>query len=902
MVTADLPVPIDTLLRAVTWRQTLFSTVTMMLRMAVVSGFAVLVWLVADAWLNLPSWVRAMGPWAAVIAAIVACVRDVRFQQRERKKDLTRRIEQAYPDLQERLSTCRDLAGSPLPSTRTERWFHAQLRHETLSQLDQIDPARVVSDRKLQRALALAALMLAGGFLLPVWWGDGSWNLAARWLSPWDNHGWGAATRIITTPRDHLALRNRDFLIEAQTARYRPWHTPLTELTLCWREQGESTWHERPLDLQDNGRFSGHIPHVSRDVVWFVRGRGAESPRTTTRVIDPPQVTAMTAWIDAPGYTGQASEQLSVLQDLSVLAGSQIRFAVQWDQPLQSAELHWPDEPQVTTPHSFVIDPNGTAGVVTVRANESGPFTLRMTTRTGLTVEEPARALIVRPDQPPVAQTFGPATLAIRPDERHAVHARANDDFGLSRAELQIDIAGQTPSERQFAPWKSTPLSRELSTTVDLLPWKLAPGASVTLRVRVFDNREQPGPQEGWSAPQVLVVSSSALPEEVRQLTESARQAREDLAKILRDLETERGTLRDIHQKTAAATVREKPPGQETRLQELTAAHQELQDSLREWTATLPDDEPGEAIRQEAERILNGPLADADQKLAKTPQMSPRDQIPTLSQALDDLAAARSALKKVDDALIARAALGDDLLALRQLANQSERTAEALQMEADASSVQEASDSVQQIQQELARIVQRRPEWQAAMDEAQREQRAATQTPSALAPQNVDAPKSKPSAAGPVPLAAGQELLTAKEQLQQSQNELMPNRSDPAPAAQSLQAAADAFRDAIAQTAGKPIAQAESEPPDETDMTVVAQQPGQTGVTDNAGESPLSLPPGKVIGGKSQRNWGRLPTGLQTEILQGSRHKGHPDYAAQVQRYFERIAQPVSTPSPEAMP
>jgi hypothetical protein len=40
------------------------------------------------------------------------------------------------------------------------------------------------------------------------------------------------------------------------------------------------------------------------------------------------------------------------------------------------------------------------------------------------------------------------------------------------------------------------------------------------------------------------------------------------------------------------------------------------------------------------------------------------------------------------------------------------------------------------------------------------------------------------------------------------------------------------------------------------------------------------------------RNWGRLPKNLQTEILQGSAKKSHPEYAKQIKRYFEQIAQP----------
>lgn len=42
------------------------------------------------------------------------------------------------------------------------------------------------------------------------------------------------------------------------------------------------------------------------------------------------------------------------------------------------------------------------------------------------------------------------------------------------------------------------------------------------------------------------------------------------------------------------------------------------------------------------------------------------------------------------------------------------------------------------------------------------------------------------------------------------------------------------------------------------------------------------------------RNWGRLPKNLQSEILQGSTKKSHPEYSRQIKNYFEQIAQPAA--------
>ena len=43
-----------------------------------------------------------------------------------------------------------------------------------------------------------------------------------------------------------------------------------------------------------------------------------------------------------------------------------------------------------------------------------------------------------------------------------------------------------------------------------------------------------------------------------------------------------------------------------------------------------------------------------------------------------------------------------------------------------------------------------------------------------------------------------------------------------------------------------------------------------------------------------QRNWGRLPGQLRTEILQGSNKKPRPEYAKQIKSYFEEIAKPTT--------
>jgi hypothetical protein len=45
---------------------------------------------------------------------------------------------------------------------------------------------------------------------------------------------------------------------------------------------------------------------------------------------------------------------------------------------------------------------------------------------------------------------------------------------------------------------------------------------------------------------------------------------------------------------------------------------------------------------------------------------------------------------------------------------------------------------------------------------------------------------------------------------------------------------------------------------------------------------------------QGQRNWGKLPGQLRTEILQGANKKTRPEYAKQIKSYFEEIAKPAT--------
>lgn len=910
MISAELPLEIRTVLRTVAWRQWSFQLLSLVMTVVAGTVGTVLVWLLVDAFCNLPPLMRAAGKWTAFAVFLTLTGRSLWkwFTNRLDDAELARRIDRTFPELQERFSTCLDVLSQPPPRTRMERWFRAQLKRETVPHLDTLRPERVIVDSRPAWGTIVLFILAVGAMIPQVWWGDGYAHLWSRWERPWDNLGWGRLAAIDVAPRDWFALRDRDFHITATLTHYRSSTAAEVPLTVHWRSIGDRTWQARTLQSCDTGRASGVIPHVPRDVEWYVTTPGVESPRSLTRVIDPPQIVALTAMIDPPGYTREVSRHTSVAGDLAVLAGSRLHFTFVCDRALKQAALLWPDDdnPNGMVLHPVTLTHHGMRGTVNVVATTTGPMTLRLTTPQGLILDDPPRSLTVRSDQPPVVQLEGPASLTLRPDDRHEIVAHSVDDFGLTTMELHIELTGQS-AEPIAQPLPSGTTTAELRRVIDLLPWTLSPGTSVALRVRALDNREHPSPQEGWSAPQVIVISPSAVSNAERRLADNTRQSRNELGEIIQQLEDERTRLRDVHQKTAAAAVRQKPAEQDERLKEIAAGHEELQHRLIDFAAMLPDDEPGEALRQETEQVTSSPLEAAAEKLAATPKLAPRDQIPTLSQALDDLAAAKKALQKIDDALIARSALGDDLKTLQQLANRSDRLAEQMPTSPQDTTEplkRKAGSEVQKIRDELSQIVQRRPEWQAALQQAEQTARP----PSALSPENRPQRNGQPRLSGPVPEDAGAALSQARQQLTTAQAQLSPTPSDNgsgAPPRIALQAAARALRAAVEKTAG-PASTSEPGSPSSNSTADAGRgqpQPGEAGEAGARGENAMltefTRPPAN---GTSNRNWGRLSAGLNTEILQGSQRPAHGDYAREVRRYFERIAQPLPPADVEGTP
>ncbi|MBI1348182.1 hypothetical protein GC163_18060 [bacterium] len=711
-------------------------------------GPAVL-WLLVDLFVNLPCVVRLVGLITAVSCGVVMAYRNV-FRPlfiRLSLSELATWVDQSDERFQERVRTCLELEDAAIPKSRAARLMQRQVQRETWNLLDDVDWSEVLPQDRSYRTLGLGLMVLGLAIAPAAIWMSGYGLACQRLLLPFGNWGWGRNYAVIADQGGQLVARNSDVSIRAQARPRRAGIANVEQLILAWRTVGDSVWDERRLAWSaDDASFVASLPRLTSDTEYRILGPSACSPLYRLRVVDPPALAQLTASIDPPGYTGLPSQQSAVGSDIVARAGSQILIRAEFDRPVAQAALLWPDSDADTsrvneaTSTAGSLNAEGTRLEFRLTAKETRSFVLHWTSSEGFAGGEPARRLIVIPDQPPLTRIEGATTLTLRPDDRQTFEITASDDFGLTRTELHLLLKDQAVKVWPLVRSTGHQRAGQWSQTIDLAAIGLKDGQAFSLRSRVVDNCEVPAPQERWSDPVTLVVSSSAVSAETKQLLAQTQNSRAELQRLMQQLQAQRQALRDLHQKTAAATVRQKDAEQAEQLARLEEQQAELNQQFDDWRERLPDTQPWSDIQQQAAQVREQELAQAQARIEAAQAAPQRDQIEQLSRSLDELAAAQKELQQLDDAIRALGNRGDEIDRLTQLANQSERLADQLaepqaaEAAAPSDPASEAQPSgrnapvaaAQEIEQNLQEILDAQPLLRAAMAAHQNEQLAET--------------------------------------------------------------------------------------------------------------------------------------------------------------------------------
>ncbi len=495
---------------------------------ALVVAAGAAVGMAADLAWELPQAARwaIWGTWlVSVVGLLVAAFRPL--VRRSGAMALAALAERSHPHLGERLTAAvalfdeRERRRQPPHGSPA---LIAALADEAAACVRAIDPGRAIPMGAAWHRLALgvvASMLIAAPAVI---WPDPFGTLARRFLVPWDDSERVGRFVVSVTPGDHTSARGSDLTVSARIrSRFGAGSVPRTAW-LEWTEEKGGTRRRMAMSAAPTGQgpsraFAIRLPGLSGSLTYRVVGESAVSRGYRVTVVEPPAVAALAARIVPPPYSGLPTGKARDPDRIEALEGSRITLEVATTLPVRTIEVEWPG-----TPRPVAIPPGseGKTGSVTLAADVSGPYRIRLRDGRGLTsLAGPPRRVVVVTDSPPTLSVSGNEAMEeSRPDDVLRLGISARDDLAVASAELHHAIERAHPSpggpkaEEGHVDLSLPGLgarSASGAAMLDLKTLSLSPGDVLSYRVRVADNRPPPlGPNVAWSPPRTLTIVAQA--------------------------------------------------------------------------------------------------------------------------------------------------------------------------------------------------------------------------------------------------------------------------------------------------------------------------------------------------------------------------------------------------------
>jgi hypothetical protein len=264
-------------------------------------------------------------------------------------------------------------------------------------------------------------------------------------------------------------------------------------------------------------------------------GRFAGADRSPVPLVGDLEIT-----LHYPAYTGRDSVRLpSASGEVRVLPGTRVALETTALEPTAAAWVAFGDEGERARDDlELAVDGRNLRGEFEVR--EPVKYRFLLASAAGKKrVESTTRAIEIEPDREPVVELYAPADeLDVSGLKRIELAYVAEDDYGLTRAELVFASAGEKPRRKPLdlaaaaGPGASSaPRSAQNKLLWDLADVPLTPGIRIAYHVEVWDNDAVTGSKAGKSKEFYLRVLSPR--ERHERLIARQRELFENLVKAL---------------------------------------------------------------------------------------------------------------------------------------------------------------------------------------------------------------------------------------------------------------------------------------------------------------------------------------------------------------------------------
>ncbi len=387
--------------------------------------------------------------------------------------EVARWIEQRQPGDNQQLSTVVELATLPLNEVRYgSRGFREFALRQWSAQGNTPDWRQYLDTRGLRRAALACAVLLAILVGLLVLWPAETRVALARLSMPWSVNHW--------PQRDQLAFRNLPTVVaigselQVEITDLRP---PLPErVELQTRLVGDSgPVPHSALDTIQVGEVAvGNLPTVTSALeVRAVGGDDRNMPWHRIEVVQPPELTEYQFEVQPPDYSRLPQTDV-VGQRIAVLAGSQVAFQGRFSESIKRIAIQLLDQPTPEPKQEVWSARIGSDGRELQIGGPTGmPLTIQQSlnwqlsivTAGGLEMRLPERWRIeVTQDAPPLVALQSTDMAELSADAQLAVRGIVNDDLGLAEVVARLQVEGVEDTQPSSLSIWNTELNSESST------------------------------------------------------------------------------------------------------------------------------------------------------------------------------------------------------------------------------------------------------------------------------------------------------------------------------------------------------------------------------------------------------------------------------------------------------
>ena len=591
-------------------------------------------------------------------------------------------VETTYPQLAERLSSLMEWSdqdsgsGSPL--------MQQIVLHEARRELERLDVvAPLPFARTTRRGTIGGAVLLA--LLLPCLFFGGYRLLLSRFATPWRNLERSANLYFVVEPGDAVVSRGADVEISA-TPQWRFARTEVESATLGWRDESGRKFERQMTWDGDRAAFAATINHVLEPFDFEIRSGRSKSRVYHIDVVDRAALTALTAIVEPPAYSGRAVEEIAgAVGDLEMLHGSSLTLQMRFSLPVDRVVLNWTADPANDGAAGETVEFPGSlsddrlSAEVNFLPGRSGRFALQLHDAIGLAnPHEPQRRVVLIGDGAPQVRFSdrNPASRA-RPQDVLRLPVEAVDDIGLASLELHYEVVGDDQQIGMIPSGESIVGLRAFQHTfkLDLSTLELHEGSIMSIRGRAVDECSSPGPNEAWTRQRLITISEQADPYGADELSQQQQELAQSLQRLRAAVAVNRQTTEVLRAHARRQAESDSEFDRDADVGALAVADRETVAAAEKLAALFELHPLFETLGDRTRRIGDELLADAEQKTDEAHAAPGSDKPELLAAAHDRLMQAETELAALQRDLEVLADLELDLLELQRLADDAERLA-----------------------------------------------------------------------------------------------------------------------------------------------------------------------------------------------------------------------------------